>query len=90
VLLKVQADSPGFLRCADKDDPDWKAKVDGVPTDVLRADFIFQAVFVPVGTHEVELRYSPENKLVWFQFAGIAISMGTLVRIVLPKRKKNT
>jgi hypothetical protein len=88
ILLKVQADAPGFLRAADKYDSDWKAQVDGIPAEVLRADFIFQAVFVPAGIHEVELKYYPENKLIWLSFAGLAICASAAVWLVFPKRKK--
>ncbi len=89
ILLKVQADFPGFLRAADKYDPDWKAQVDGVSAEVLRADFIFQAVYVPAGVHEVELKYSPDNKLLWLQLAGMTICAGSAVSLVFPRKKKN-
>jgi len=86
-LLKVKADAPGFLRAADKYDPDWKAQVDGIPADVLRADFIFQAVYVPAGIHEVELKYSPENKLLWLQFAGMAICAVAVMMLIFKRNK---
>lgn len=88
VLLKVHADTPGFLRAADKYDPNWKAFIDGSPAEILRADFIFQAVYVPAGMHEVELKYSPENKLIGLQFAGMAAAVVAAVGLVIPRRKK--
>jgi hypothetical protein len=88
ILLKVQADLPGFLRAADKYDPVWSATVDGVAAEVLRADFIFQAVYVPAGVHEVELKYRPDNKLLWLQFAGLAACAASALRILLPRGKK--
>lgn len=36
---------------------DWRAYVDGKPTPLLRADYAFQAVQVPGGRHEIQLRY---------------------------------
>lgn len=88
VFLKVQADAPGFLRAADKYHPAWKATVDGVPAEVQRADFIFQAVAVPAGVCEVELKYSPDNKLLWLQFAGLVACTVSAIRLLLPERKK--
>jgi hypothetical protein len=35
----------------------WHAFVDGIETPVLRANYAFQALMVPAGTHRVELRY---------------------------------
>jgi hypothetical protein len=75
VRLKVQSDKPGFLRAADKYDPDWIATINGTSTDVLRADFIFQAVYVPAGTHEVEMNYNPPTPFLWVQFAGMALCL---------------
>lgn len=88
VLLKVQADAPGFLRAADKYDSDWNAKVDGIPAEILRADFIFQAVYIPAGIYEVELKYSPDNKLVWLHLVGMVGCFVTAVWMVLSKEKK--
>lgn len=83
VRLKVQTDTPGFLRAADKYDPDWKATINGVKTEVIRADFIFQAVYIPAGTHVVELRYNPSNRLIWMQFAGMAICLVAGISLIV-------
>ena len=39
--------------------PGWRARVDGHPAPVLRADYAFIAVPVPPGAHAVELWYRP-------------------------------
>jgi hypothetical protein len=83
VRLKVQSDTPGFLRAADKYDPDWKATINGVKTDIIRADFIFQAIYIPAGTHVVELRYNPSNQLLWVKFAGMALWLGTGIWLII-------
>jgi hypothetical protein len=38
-------------------DPSWRARVDGAPAPVLRADGFLMAVPLPPGAHDVELRY---------------------------------
>jgi len=35
----------------------WRAEIDGKPTDLVRANYAFQAVLVPSGTHHVHLFY---------------------------------
>jgi len=48
----------GTLLRAETYDPRWKARIDGRPVRVMPADFAFQAVAVPEGSHEVEFVYS--------------------------------
>lgn len=51
--------SAGFLVVSDCLVPGWTATVDGVSSDLLRADYAFRAVPVPAGEHDVLLRHSP-------------------------------
>jgi hypothetical protein len=53
--------------------PGWKARVDGMPTEIRRADSIFRSVFVPAGTHRLEFHFRPR----YFPW-GAAISLMTL------------
>ena len=39
--------------------PGWKAFVDGKPAELLTANHVFRAVFVPMGSHEVRFSYEP-------------------------------
>jgi hypothetical protein len=39
--------------------PGWAARVDGAPARVYRADFVFQGLVLPPGSHHVELRFEP-------------------------------
>ena len=37
--------------------PAWKARIDGIPAKVWRANYAFQALEVPAGRHRIELAY---------------------------------
>ena len=59
-------DGPRFEVTTDKDalllvripyDDDWHARVDGREVDPVPADHVMQAIPVPAGNHEIELRY---------------------------------
>jgi hypothetical protein len=89
VQLRTQSEQAAMLRIADKFDPGWRALVDGQPAPVLRADYLFQAVYLPSGTHDVELKFTAPNQTLWLQFAGMAVCAGAAVWILLPKRKKH-
>ena len=55
--LDVESDRVALLIVADNWFPAWKATVDGVETEVLRAYHTVRAVPVPAGASTVELRY---------------------------------
>jgi hypothetical protein len=40
-------------------DSAWEAVIDGKPVKIMRANFLFQAVVVPAGSHRVFFRYHP-------------------------------
>jgi hypothetical protein len=57
VLCEVEAESQGYVVLLDSYYPGWKAYVDGVETEILRANYAFRAVPVEAGKHRVECRY---------------------------------
>jgi len=59
IRVAWQVGPGGMLRILESWDPGWRATVNGSPTPVYRADFLFLAVPVPAGHVEVELGYHP-------------------------------
>lgn len=59
VMLRVGLAEPGYLVVADSYYPGWQAYVDGARVEVLRANWLFRAIELPPGEHEVEWRYDP-------------------------------
>jgi hypothetical protein len=49
----------GFLFVGDALIPGWHASVDGVETPILRANYMYGAVFLLAGHHTVKLEYTP-------------------------------
>jgi len=58
--------------------PGWKALVDGVSSEIFRADLLFQGVRVPPGRHEVEFVYDPLSVKI-----GLSLSVLGLVSLVV-------
>jgi hypothetical protein len=54
--------------------PAWKAYVDGSPAKIWRANYAFQAVQVPAGRHQLQLRYEDKKF-----FLGLGLSALGLV-----------
>ncbi|HET7034199.1 MAG TPA: hypothetical protein VFI42_00810 [Thermomicrobiaceae bacterium] len=58
VVIHASMTAPGFVVLDDTYFPGWSARVDGAATPLLRADHTFRAVWVPVGEHQIEMRFS--------------------------------
>jgi uncharacterized membrane protein YfhO len=41
--------------------PGWKARIDGKKVELLRAHYVFMAVAIPAGQHQVEVIYQPDS-----------------------------
>ncbi len=73
---EVEAPCPGWVVFAETWYPGWKARVDGRPAAILRADAAFRAVAVPAGRHLVEMDYRPFSLL-----AGALLSLSGIVAL---------
>jgi len=60
-VIRTQAPGPRLLVLSDTHFPGWTARVDGVEAKILRANYLFRAVAVPAGTHEVVFEYRPSS-----------------------------
>jgi hypothetical protein len=60
-VFRVAADAPGWLVLSDVWYPGWRAYVDGVSVSIYRANYLFRAVQLSAGTHEVEIVYRPTS-----------------------------
>jgi len=82
VSIHVEANQPGWVLWSEVWYPGWRAWVDGQPVDVERGDYLFQAIPVPAGEHEVVVAYRP----VWF-YVGGAVSVLSLGAVIFFLRK---
>jgi hypothetical protein len=57
--LHLQAPSQGWLVLSDVWYPGWQARIDGKVVPILRANYLFRAVRVEAGEHEVNFSYIP-------------------------------
>ncbi len=61
VQLQVSVDAPGYLVLADAYYPGWEVTVDGVRSDIARADLYFRAVALEPGDHKVIFAFRPRS-----------------------------
>ncbi|HQJ51352.1 MAG TPA: YfhO family protein [Anaerolineae bacterium] len=61
VAAEVEVPADGYLVLTDSWYPGWRVSVDGRDAPLLRADFLFRAVYLTAGEHRVEFTYQPES-----------------------------
>ena len=78
VVIKTQSGSPTFLVLTDSYFPAWEAKIDGQPTKIYQADYLFRAVRLDSGEHRVEFEYKPNGL-----YLGAVITFSTLLLMII-------
>ena len=74
VLIRTTSKQDSFLVLNDIYYPGWKCYVDGIPQEILRCNYLFRAVSLEKGSHEVRFFFEPPLVKV-----GIAITSATLL-----------
>jgi hypothetical protein len=59
LIADVNSPSEGWLVIEDTWYPGWKAWVDGQSTKIYHGDYLFRAVYVSAGQHQVVMKYQP-------------------------------
>jgi hypothetical protein len=73
IHVDVEGATPGYLVLTDPWYPGWEASIDGTPTPLYRANYLFRAVQLPAGRHEVVFSFAPAS-----YFLGRRISLAAL------------
>jgi hypothetical protein len=82
IQIMVSADQAAVVSIAQSFHHPWRATLDGNPVPLWRANHAFQAVQVPSGEHQIELRYVDRNFWIGGAFSLIsgALCCAALVR----------
>jgi hypothetical protein len=80
ILFSVTTPQSGFFYYADSYSKDWTATINGAPTQVYPSNVAFKSIFLPAGTHSVELVYKPRGyRLIFWLFALTSLLVGMLL-----------
>jgi hypothetical protein len=82
--LQVNAPASGWLVLSDTWYPGWRAWVDGQATPILRANYLFRAIPLEAGEHQVVFAYQPLS--FWL---GLALSLAAWFSLALFWRKSD-
>lgn len=78
VIIKTNTSQNEVLVLSDQYEEGWKAKIDGQETTISPANYVFRAIKVPSGSHEIIFTYWPTS------FAlGLKLTLATIGFILL-------
>ena len=89
--VEIATECAGALVLAETHYPGWRARVDGRPAPLLRANVAFQAVWLEPGRHTVELRYAPKSLalgLAVSALTALGLLVGALIRPARPPARR--
>ena len=71
VVVETESDANSILVLAESYYPGWTAYIDGERADLMRANYVFRAVIVPAGKHEVAFRFRPLSFVLGMVFSCV-------------------
>ncbi|MDE3077217.1 MAG: YfhO family protein, partial [Chloroflexota bacterium] len=72
-IFRTSSPRDGFLIRTQSYFPGWEAAIDGKPAELLAGDYLFQAVHVPAGEHQVEFTYRPASFIIGAGISGLGL-----------------
>ncbi|NLI48211.1 MAG: YfhO family protein [Acidobacteria bacterium] len=85
--LELAMATDGLLVVRDVWYPGWTARLDNRIVPIHRADYLFRAVTVPAGTHQLEMRYEPAGWTASWLVSGAGF-ISVLVLGLWPRRRR--
>ncbi len=68
----------------------WQVSIDGSPVEPARADYVLRTLYIPAGTHTIDMVFDPQSLHVTETIAYIAVALmlvGAIAVIILERRK---
>ncbi len=68
----------------------WQVSIDGSPVELARADYVLRTLYVPAGTHTIEMVFDPQSLHVTeaIAYAAIALMLIGVVTVIIIERRK--
>jgi hypothetical protein len=70
LVTETSSDKAALLVVSETFYPEWEATVDGKPSRIYTTDFLIRSVYLPAGSHRVEMKYTARHA-----FRGAIISI---------------
>ena len=68
----------------------WQVTIDGQPAELARANYVLRALYIPAGTHVVEMTFDPKSLHTTesLAYAGYGLFLLGLIALIWKKRKE--
>lgn len=73
ISAEVHAESDAVVVIGNQFFPGWHAYLDGKKVELLRGNYLFQALVVPSGTHRVEIKFMPYSLIAGVVLCGFGL-----------------
>ena len=87
VEIKTETETDEVLILADQFEEGWKAKIDNIETPISPANYIFRAIKVPKGTHEITFEYLPYSFNIGVKISLVSIFTLLIITLISLKKK---
>lgn len=91
-VINTSSQHDGLIVRSTNYHPDWRAYIDGKPTTIMRSDYLFQAIKVPAGKHEIVFNFEPSIRPLFMSAASrlllLLLTVAGIIMSTLPR--KNT
>jgi hypothetical protein len=76
--IEAVAEAPrgGYLVLSEMAHPSWRATLNGVTAQILHADYLLQAVWLPPGLHRLTVAFDPGTVVL-----GVQVTLATLTAL---------
>jgi len=75
MTVETTSATPAILIVSEVNYPGWVASVDDVPARIYTADFLLRGIYVPAGSHRVEMRYTAPSARRGALISGVTLLM---------------
>lgn len=86
VVIEAETERQGILIYSGNWYPFWRAKLDGRPVEILKANYTLMGVEMPPGKHRVELWYDAKLEKIGFLSMGLSVLFVALC-LIFPVRR---
>jgi len=87
ISIDVESTNKALLFLSESFDPGWRAFVNGKEVEVMRANYIFQAIVIPEGKHKVKFIYDPKSFKIGKRLSFVTLAF-LLILVIYDKSAK--
>ena len=86
------SDKSEFLVINDAWHPNWRAKVNGIDTDIVKTNGVFKGILLPPGKGKVQLHFDNSSYRggIWISLAGWILFIGSWIGFARRSRNQST